>query len=84
MKLVPLNQQNSDLTKYILIFLNEGKFNGQKIIDKYFIKEMMKPRIFYNHNLYYCYGLKLSEMIIEDVFAILEFTRSFILYIILF
>ena len=43
----------ADLTKYLLFFLNEGKLNNQKIIlDKYFIKEMIKPRIFYDHNIY--------------------------------
>jgi len=52
----------ADLTKYILLFLNEGKLNDIKIIDKYFIKEMIKPRISFNHNLYYCYGLQLSEI----------------------
>ena len=52
----------SDLTKYILMFLNEGKINEKKIIDKFFIKEMMKPRIFVSHNLYYCYGLQISEI----------------------
>ena len=52
----------ADLTKYILFFLNEGKINNKKIIDKYYIKEMMKPRIAYNHNLYYCYGFQLSEI----------------------
>ena len=52
----------ADLTKYILLFLNEGKLNDIKIIDKYFIKEMIKPRISFNHNLYYCYGLQISEI----------------------
>ena len=44
------------------MFLNEGKVNGNKIIDRFFIKEMMKPRIFVSHNLYYCYGLQISEI----------------------
>ena len=50
------------MTKYILLFLNEGKIKEKKILERYFIKEMMKPRIAFNHNLYYCYGLELSEI----------------------
>ena len=52
----------SDLTQYILMFLNEGKLNEKKIIDKFFIKEMIKPRIFVNHNVYYGYGFNISEI----------------------
>ena len=58
----------ADLTKYLLYFLNEGKLNDQKIIlDKYFIKEMIKPRIFYDHNIYYSYDFKFQILIIEDI-----------------
>lgn len=46
----------NDLTKYILLFLNKGKIKEKKILERYYIKEMMKPRIAFNHNLYYCYG----------------------------
>ena len=52
----------SDLTQYILMFLNEGKLNEKKIIDNFFIKEMIKPRIFVNHNVYYGYGFNISEI----------------------
>ena len=47
----------SDLTKYVLMFLNEGKLNNIKILDKFYFKEMINPRIFNSHNEYYCYGL---------------------------
>ena len=33
----------SDLTQYILMFLNEGHLNGKKIIDKFYFKELIKP-----------------------------------------
>lgn len=52
----------SDLTQYILMFLNEGHLNGKKIIDKFYFKELIKPRIFVNHNVYYCYGFNISEI----------------------
>ena len=53
----------ADLTKYLLFFLNEGKLNDNKIIlEKYFIKEMIKPRNFFDYNIYYCYGLQISEI----------------------
>ena len=44
------------------MFLSEGKINENKIIDKFFLKEMLKPRIFISHNSYYCYGLEISEI----------------------
>jgi CubicO group peptidase (beta-lactamase class C family) len=52
----------SDMTEYLLMLLNEGQLNEKKIIDKFFIKELIKPRIFVNHNVYYCYGFKISEI----------------------
>ena len=52
----------ADLTKYILMFLCEGKTKENKIIDRFFLKEMLKPRIFITHNSYYCYGVQISEI----------------------
>ena len=52
----------ADLTKYVLMYLDEGKTKENKIIDKFFLKEMLKPRIFITHNSYYCYGLEISEI----------------------
>ena len=52
----------ADLSKYILMFLSEGKINENKIIDNFYLKEMLKPRIFITHNSYYCYGLQISEI----------------------
>lgn len=40
------------------------------MLDKYFIKEMIKPRIFYDHNIYNGYmvmDFKYQKLIIEDI-----------------
>ena len=57
-----------DLTKYLLLFLNEGKLNDNKIIlEKYFIKEMIKPRIFMIIIYTIVMDFKFQKLIIEDI-----------------
>ena len=52
-----------DMMKYAAMYLNQGRGqNGNRIIDKYSIEEMCKPRQVMKPGLYYGYGLESSQM----------------------
>ncbi len=52
-----------DMLKYAAMYLNEGQgANGQRIIDRYSIQEMCKPRQFMKPGVYYGYGLETKQM----------------------
>jgi len=52
-----------DLSKYVLMYLNEGKYNDTEIISKELIREMFKPRIRLQYEIFgeesYGYGLSI-------------------------
>ena len=60
----------NDLTKYLAMYLNEGKgIDGTRIVSEYTIREMAKPRMPFGRNEYYGYGLytkKLDQMQIVE------------------
>ena len=52
-----------DMLKYAAMYLNEGcGVNGNRIIDRYSIGEMCKPRQFMKPGVYYGYGLETKQM----------------------
>ncbi|HIV40267.1 MAG TPA: beta-lactamase family protein [Candidatus Blautia stercorigallinarum] len=52
-----------DMLKYAVMYLNEGTgMNGNRIIDRYSIHEMCKPRQFMKPGVYYGYGLETKQM----------------------
>ena len=52
-----------DMMKYAVMYLNQGMGqNGTRIIDKYSIEEMCKPRQVMKPGVYYGYGLESSQM----------------------
>ena len=58
-----------DMLKYAAMYLNEGEgVNGHRIIDRYSICEMCKPRQFMKPGVYYGYGLESKQM--EDMTVI--------------
>jgi len=52
-----------DLSKYVLMYLNEGTFNGTEILSKELLREMFKPRIRLRYEIFgeesYGYGLSI-------------------------
>ena len=54
-----------DMLKYATMYLNEGAAaDGTRIIDRYSIQEMVKPRQFMKPGVYYGYGLECKQ--VED------------------
>jgi CubicO group peptidase (beta-lactamase class C family) len=52
-----------DMMKYAAMYLNEGcGANGTRIIDRYSIQEMCKPRQIMKPGVYYGYGLEMSQL----------------------
>lgn len=52
-----------DMLKYAAMYLNEGcGANGTRIIDRYSIQEMYKPRQFMKPGVYYGYGLETKQL----------------------
>ena len=52
-----------DMLKYAAMYLNEGcGANGNRIIDRYSIQEMCKPRQVMKPGVYYGYGLETSQL----------------------
>ena len=52
-----------DMLKYVAMYLNEGMgANGNRIIDRYSIQEMCKPRQFMKPGVYYGYGLETKQL----------------------
>ncbi|MCD8222723.1 MAG: beta-lactamase family protein [Clostridiales bacterium] len=52
-----------DMLKYAAMYLNEGEgINGKRIIDRYSIEEMCKPRQIVKPGVYYGYGLEIRQM----------------------
>lgn len=54
-----------DMMKYAVMYLNEGTAeNGNRILDRYSVQEMEKPRQFMKPGVYYGYGLETKQ--VED------------------
>lgn len=52
-----------DMLKYAAMYLNQGAgADGKRIIDRYSIEEMGKPRQFMKPGVYYGYGLETKQM----------------------
>ena len=52
-----------DMMKYAVMYLNEGAAeNGNRIVDRYSVQEMEKPRQFMKPGVYYGYGLETKQV----------------------
>ena len=52
-----------DMMKYAVMYLNEGVAgNGNRIVDRYSVQEMEKPRQFMKPGIYYGYGLETKQV----------------------
>ena len=52
-----------DMLKYVAMYLNEGRgANGNRIIDRYSVQEMCKPRQYMKPGVYYGYGLETKQL----------------------
>lgn len=52
-----------DMLKYAVMYLNEGVAgNGNRIVERYAVQEMEKPRQFMKPGIYYGYGLETKQV----------------------
>lgn len=52
-----------DMMKYAVMYLNEGTAeNGNRVLDRYSVQEMEKPRQFMKPGVYYGYGLETKQV----------------------
>ena len=74
----------SDMMKYGLMYLNEGlSISGERIIDRYHIGEMIKPRVSVKPGVYYGYGLEsrmLGDMTIVEHSGSLPGVSSYFMF----
>lgn len=52
----------NELMRYTRLYMNEGKLNGQEILSKYWVDEMVTERISYKEHQGYGYGLVTGKL----------------------
>ena len=67
-----------DMMKYAVMYLNEGVAgNGNRIVDRYSVQEMEKPRQFMKPGIYYGYGLETKQVGDRAVMSTVEAFRAY-------